>query len=230
MKKYAAFLFTIVILTVSATPYTLKPAETLAKKTLKAHGGKYYKEMKSLAVRGNVDITVSSFNQAFPATFATIISGEKYMLEIDNPFQPFKQVFDGETTSSSIDRGFTLPPITSIGMPLLQKIGDKGYEISALVDKKKRGFRITTPDGYYTDFFTLKKTNLVKAYEASYTINGTEALTTVEIDKFVEKAKVIVPQKFAQRFDIGQMTVYAEFKAKEVLVNTDIDDEVFTLN
>ena len=204
-------------------------SDDLAAEALAAHGGAKYKEMKTLVVRGAVDITASAVNQAIPATFVTIFSGEKYRLEIDNPFQPFKQVFDGQQTYSSVERGFTLPPLNRIGMPLLRKLGSEGFEVSDLADKKKRGFRITAPDGYYTDFFISKKTNRVKGYEASYLLNGRDVTTSVEIDKYEEKDGVVIPKKYAQRFDLGQMTIYAEFKAKEILVNTEIDDDVFTL-
>lgn len=230
MKKYFSFLFLFVMLVASVGAHGLEnTSDDLADEVLLAHGGKKYKEMKTLIVRGAVDITASVVNQAIPATFVTIFSGEKYRLEIDNPFQPFKQVFDGQQTYSSIERGFTLPPINRIGMPLLQKLGAEGFEVSDLDNKKKKGFRITAPDGYYTDFYISKKTNRVKGYEASYIVNGRDVTTSAEIDKFEEKDGVVVPKKYAQRFDLGQMTIYAEFKAKEILVNTKIDDEVFTL-
>ena len=67
---------------------SLSAVETLAKKALEAHGGKKYREMRTLIVSGDVDITASVINQAVPATFLTILAGEKYRLEIDNPFHP----------------------------------------------------------------------------------------------------------------------------------------------
>jgi len=228
MKRYFGLLFVVVIflVTVDANGGT---SSDLADKVLKAHGGAKYIGMKTLIVRGNVDITASVVNQAIPASFITIFSGDRYRLEINNPFQPFKQVFDGQKTYSSIERGFTLPPINRIGMPLLQRLGSEGFEVSALAEKKKRGFRLTAPDGYYTDFFVSKKTNRVKGYEASYIVNDREVTTSVEIDKYQEQNGVVIPRKYAQRFDLGQMTVYAEFKAKEILINTKIEDDVFTL-
>ena len=228
MKKYFGILFVFVMF-VAAVNARSETSDDLADEVLLAHGGAKYVGMKTLVVRGNVDITASVVNQAIPATFITIFSGEKYRLEIDNPFQPFKQVFDGQQTYSSIERGFTLPPLNRIGMPLLQRLGSEGFEVSDLAEKKKRGFRLTAPDGYYTDFFISKKTNRVKAYEASYIVNNREVTTSVEIDKYEEKDGVVIPRKYAQRFDLGQMTVYAEFKAKEILVNTKIEDDVFTL-
>ncbi len=208
----------------------LTPAiEELAGKALAAHGGDKFKAMKTLVVSGNVDVTASVMNQAIPATFVTIFSGDKYRLEINNPFQPFKQVFDGERTETTVAQGFTFPPINRLGLPLLQRLGDEGFIVSELDNKKKFGFRLTAPDGYYTDFYLDKKTNRVKGYDSSYVVNNREVSTTVEINKYDEISEIIIPRKYAQRFDLGQMTVYAEFSAKEILVNSEVDDKVFQL-
>lgn len=204
-------------------------AEDLAAKALEAHGGNKFKEIKTLIISGDVDITASIMNQAIPATFVTIFAGDKYRLEIDNPFQPFKQVFDGEQTYSSVQRGFMFPPINRLGLPLLQRLGDEGFTVARLADKKKTGFRITSPEGYYTDFYLNKKTNLVKGYDSSYVVNSRNVTTTVEIGKYEETGGIFLPEKYAQRFDLGQMTVYGEFKTKEILVNTEVEDDVFTL-
>ncbi len=201
-----------------------------AKAALKAHGGDKFKNMKTLVVRGTADVSGSP-TTTFPATFAMILSGEKYRLEISNPFQPFKQIFDGEQTQSSIDN-FTLPPINRLGLPLLQKIETTNYTVSALPEKykKKKGFRITSPEGFYTDFFTDEKTNQIKSYEASYDYNGRNITTSVEIDKLLEVKGVQIPEKYAQRFDLGQLTIYSNFKAKEILVDSEVSDDVFKLN
>ena len=202
----------------------------LAKTTVTAHGGDKFKKMKTLDVRGSVEISTTQLTQAIPATFATIYSGDKYRLEIINPFQPLKQVYDGEQTSSSIN-GFDFPPINRLGLPLLQRIDEKVFVVSALPDKmkKKKGFRITSPEGYYTDFFVDDKTAQIKGYESSYNINGREVTTSVEIDKFRTVEGVVIPEKYSQRFDLGQLTVYANFKAKEILVNTPIADSIFQI-
>ena len=235
MKKIIPLVFAFV-LSINALAFdefnsskTLNRSEALAEKALETHGGKKYKEMKTLVLSGDVDVTASVFNQAFPAKFLTIFSGDKYRLEIDNPFQPFKQVFDGEQTQTSVQRGFTFPPINRLGLPLLQRLGDEGFEVSALENKKKTGFRITSPEGYFTDFYLSKKTNRVKGYEASYVVNQRDVTTSVEIDKYEVKDGIVIPSKYAQRFDLGQMTVYAEFKTREIEINSEIDDEMFTL-
>ena len=203
----------------------------MARMVLEAHGGSKLKAMTTLVVNGSVDVTTSAVAQAIPATFITIFSNEKYRIEIANPIQPVKQVYDGVNTSSSIRGGFTLPPINRLGFPLIPKIGQTGFIITALPEgkKKKKGFRMTSPEGYYTDFYLDEKTNLVKGYDSSYTINGRNVTTSVEIDRYRVVDGISVPEKYVQRFDTEQVTVYASFKAKEIKVNTPVADEVFSL-
>ena len=200
----------------------------MAKATLAAHGGDKLKKLRSLIIKGSVDLSVN--NQALPSAFSMAISGEKYFFEINNPFQPLKQIYDGQQTYSSI-QGFSLPPITSLGFPVLTKIGEAGFVIAALGnDKKKRkGFRITTPEGYYTDFFVDEKTGQIKGYESSYEVGGRLVTTSVEIDEFVTVDGIVVPKKYSQRFDLGQITAYASFKSKDILVNSTIEDSAFAI-
>jgi hypothetical protein len=180
-------------------------------------------------IKGSVDLNV--FNQLMPGAFSTAISGEKYYFEINSPAQSLKQVYDGRQTYSSIP-GFSLPPITSLGFPLLPRVGDTGYVVSALTDtkKKRKGFRITTPDGFYTDFVVDEKTGQIKSYESSYDVGGRIITTSVEIDECKTFDGVVVPVKYSQRFDLGQqMTAYASFKAKDILVNSTIEDSAFAI-
>ncbi len=208
-----------------------KPSEALelARKALAAHGGDKLKNMKTLIVRGSADVSGSP-TQTFPATFVTIYSGDKYRFELTNPFQPFKQVYDGQQTVSSVPN-FTLPPINRLGLPLLQKLDEKGYIVTALADtkKKKNGFRITSPEGYYTDFFLDDKTSEVKSYEASYTFGERTVNTAVEIDKLRDIDGLKIPEKYSQRFELGFATIYSNFKAKDILVNNEVLDDVFSL-
>ena len=211
-----------------------KPASTagdLAKATLSAHGGNRLSGIRTLIVRGSVDITTTAFNQAIPATFAMVFSGEKYRFDLLNPIQPIKQVFDGKNTSVTIQNGFELPPINRQGFFMLSKIGDTSFPITELppASKKKYGFSITSPEGYYTDYLVDEKTGLIKGYESSYDVNGRLVTTSVEISKYRNVEGIVVPEKFAQRFDMGQFTAYADFKSKDILINTAVADEVFTL-
>ena len=88
---------------------------------------------------------------------------------------------------------------------------------------------MTSPEAYFTDFYIDIKTNLVSGYEATYLIDGRTVTTSVEIDKTKTVDGVIVPEKYVQRFDLSQFTVYASFKAKEITVNTKVDDDVFAI-
>ena len=208
---------------------TASPLE-LAKATLKIYGGDKFKNMKTLVIRGTADISGSP-TMTFPATFAMIYADDKYRLEVMNPIQPFKQIYDGQQTLSSVNN-VSLPPINRLGFPLLQRIGEKDFVVTSLPEKSKNktGFRITSPEGFYTDFFVDEKTGLVKSYESSYEIYGRAVSTSVDIDKVREVEGVKVPEIFAQRFDLGQFTVYSNFKAKEILVNSTLADDVFAIS
>lgn len=206
-------------------------AEELAKKAITAHGGDKLKNMKNLIISGGINVTTSFSAQSFPGTFNMVFAGDKYRLEI-NSIQSFKQIYDGQQTFSSMGSSFSMPPINKIGLPVLAKIGEQGYMVSALPEKlsKKTGFRVTTPEGYFTDFILDAKTNQVKEYESAYQISGREVTTSVAIDKYREIDGVLVNEKFAQRFDMGQVgTIYAEFKAKDVLVDSKLDDDIFVM-
>jgi len=200
----------------------------LAKAAVTAHGGDKLRQVKSIVMRGTVDFNVSGVST--PATFSIAISGDKYFFEINNPVQPLKQTYDGRQTFSTI-RGFSLPPITSLGFPVLTRVGDTGYVVSDVGEskKKRKGFRVTTPDGYYTDFLIDEKTGQVKGYESSYEVGDRNVTTSVEIDEFQTIDGVLMPKKYSQRIDLGQLTAYASFKVKEMLINSTIDDSVFAM-
>ncbi len=200
----------------------------IAKATLAAHGGDKLKQMKSLVIKGSADLTF--MGQALPGAFSTAVAGDKYYFEINSTVQSLKQVYNGTETYSSLP-GFSLPPMTSLGFPVLQHIGDKGYVIEALADdkKKRKGFRITTPDGFYTDFFIDEKTSQMKGYESKYDAGGRVVTTSVEVDEFQTVEGLVIPKKYSQRFDLGQVTAYANFKAKDILVNSVMADDAFTI-
>jgi hypothetical protein len=210
---------------------SLKPDATpldMAKAALKAHGGDKFKEMKTLDVRGSVDVSTSTMGQPLAGSFAMISAGDRYRLQLQTPMIVFTQTFDGEQTYSSV-AGFQIPPINRIGLPILARVGDAGFVVEALPDKKRRGFRITSPEGFATDFILDEKTAQVKSYSAVYSVKGRQITTAVEHDKFRDFDGVILPEKYSQRFDMGQMTAYASFKVKEVKVNSAVADDVFTL-
>jgi hypothetical protein len=201
----------------------------LAKAAIAAHGGDKFKNAKTIVQRGTVEATAPNSTQAVPAAYAVVTKGEKFRFEITSQFFNFLQIYDGEQLYTSIAR-FDVPPLNKIGFILLGKAEDAGYKISALPDKKKRrGFRISTPDGYSSDFYIDAMTGQVMSYEAKFTVDGREITTAVENDKFRDVNGVILPEKYSQRLELGQMTLYASFKAKEILVNSDVVDDVFRM-
>ena len=211
-----------------ATTGAITPMDA-AKAAVAAHGGDKLKGMKSLVLKGSVDLNFNGQN--LPAAFSTAISGNKYFFEINNPFQPLKQIYDGQQTFSSM-QGFSLPPVTSLGFPLLPRVGDAGYTVSAPADAKKtkNGFRITTPEGFYTDFYVNEKTGQIKGYDSSFEAAGRVITTSVEIEGYQTVDGIVVPTKYSQRFDLGgQVTAYANFKTKQVLVNSPIEDAAFAI-
>ncbi len=214
---------------VTATVSKIAAPLDLAKAALAAHGGDKFKNMKTLVVTGTADVSGSP-SMTFPAPFIMTYAGDKYRLEISTPFVQFKQIYDGQQTYSSAGE-INLPPINRLGMPLLPRMEEKDYVVSVLPEtkKKKTGFRITSPEGFYTDFYVDEKTNQVKGYEASYEINGRTVTTAVEIDKLREVEGVLIPERYAQRFETGNLTVYANFKAKNIAVNAAVADDVFVM-
>jgi hypothetical protein len=139
------------------------------------------------------------------------------------------QVYDGVNTVTSPSRGFELPPINRIGMMLLQRYGQDGYVVSAPADAKKFSFRITSSDGYFTDFEVDSKTKLIKGYSSVYSVSGREVSTLVEVKKFVDEQGILIPSKFDQKFELGGMIVYASFNTKSIEVNGVVDAAQFAL-
>lgn len=216
--------------TAAVKAVTIKPEATpleLAKTALQAHGGDRFKQMKSLTSIGSADVSMPNTTQTMTVGYKLITAGDKFHFEIKSPFRDFQQIFDGQNLYSSIA---DIPPLNKLGINLLTKAEDKGYTVSSLPDKKKRrGFRVTTPEGYATDFYLDAATGQVVSYEAKFTVRGREVSTAVEHDKFREIEGILVPEKFSQRFDMGGNTFYANFKAKELLVNTSVADDVFAI-
>lgn len=213
---------------VEKAPASATSPDDIAKAVQAAHGGEKLRKLQTFLVKGSVDVTFQG--QALPGAFSTAVSGEKYYFEIITAMQQLKQVYDGRQTSSSL-QGFELPPVTSLGFPLLTKIGDTAYTIAALPEnsKKRKGFRMTTPEGFYTDFFIDEKTNQIKSYEAKWMTGNQTISTSVEIDEFLTVDGIAVPKKYSQRFDLGPITAYANFKAKDIKINSVIEDSAFSI-
>lgn len=227
-KKLIVFLIFVFAISVNAQsdPASLE----LAKSSLKAHGGEKLSQVKNVVIKGAADVSAPGSTQTLPVGFAIIVAGEKYRFEIQSGLFNFQQISDGFNTSSSM-AGFNLPPMNREGLFILSKIEQEGFFVNPLPEKfkKKKGFRISAFDGYYTDFIIDEKTFLVKEYESSFNLNGRKIETTVAIDKYRQIDGVMIYDKFSQRLELGAMTTYASFKAKDILVNSEVSDELFAV-
>jgi len=205
-------------------------AVKLANATLLAHGGKKLKGMKTMSMRGGVELSRSGSTQAIPGSFVLVFAGVKNKVDIQSPFFNFKQVSDGTDHFYSIV-GFGFP-IYDSGIFAIAKIGEDGYRVSSLSGKleKKNGFRITNPNGLFTDFIVNKKTNRVKEYESKYVLHEQDLTTSVVVDEYQEVEGALVYKVFNQRLERGTDTFYAKFKAKEILVNSKIEESVFKIS
>ncbi|HAF16447.1 MAG TPA: hypothetical protein DCK93_07585 [Blastocatellia bacterium] len=251
MKKIfvASLSSLILVLGVSLTSYaqaqsTAKAAETpsapansvaitatsspmdLARAALAAQGGEKFKTLKSMVLRGSVDLYPPNSTQSIPGAFLLVIAGEKVRLEIDaRPAVSFKTIFDGQRSYSSLP-GVDLPPASKFGLPLLAKFDQAGYAVTALPDKKKqRGFRIADSDGNATDFYVDVPSGRVMEFVIPF--NGYTFATENTKQKDVDG--VLVSYAFTQRLEMPQGAFFAEYKVKDVKLNNPIGDDVFAM-
>ena len=202
--------------------------QELARAALAAMGGDNFKKLKSSFVVGTASLYAPNSSQSMPATFAIASAGEKVRVDINGgQIGTFKQIYDGQRSFSSIP-GVEIPPPSKFGLPMLAKIDQPGYTISAIPDKKKlRGFRMADADGNTTDFYLDPATGRVSEYVIpyqGYTFGST-------ISKFREVDGVLVPTNFTQRFEMGGGggAYFAEYKVKDVKINQPIGDDVFVI-
>lgn len=214
----------------NATPAMAITATTspvdLARAALAAQGGEKFKSLKSMVLRGSVDLYAPNSTQSIPGGFVWVIAGDKVRLEIDaRPAVSFKQIYDGQRSYSSLP-GVEMPPASKFGLPVLARFDQTGYAVTALPDKKKqRGFRISDVDGNVTDFYIDSTTGRVMTFlipYAGYTF-GTEN------KKFKEVDGVLVPVNFTQRLEMPQGAFFAEYTVKDVKLNNPIGDDVFQI-
>ena len=198
----------------------------LARAALAAQGGETYKTMKSMVLRGSVDLYAPNSTQSIPGGFIWVVAGDKVRLDIDaRPAVSFKQIYDGQRSYSSLP-GVDLPPASKFGLSLLAKFDQPGYTVSALPDKKKqRGFRIVDSEGNTTDFYIDTVTGRVMTFLIPY--NGYTFGT--ENKKFKEIDGVLVPLEFTQRLEMPQGAFFAEYKVKDAKLNNPVGDDVFAM-
>jgi hypothetical protein len=204
-------------------------AMELAKAAQTAHGGDKFRNLKSVLIRGTADTSAPGSTQTITSSFYIVTSGDRSRFELNNTIAPVTQIFDGVNLYNSFKQ-IQLPPMSRLGISLLQKIDDKGYTVSALPDKKKkRAFRITTPDGYATDFYLDPVTGLVDSIEAKFTVDDREITTAISQDKYRLVDGLMIPEKFSQRLEFSGMSIYASFKAKDILINSELPENTFII-
>jgi hypothetical protein len=198
----------------------------LARAALAAQGGDKFKTLKSMMLTGSADLYAPNSAQSVPGRFVMVTAGDKVRIDIDaSPIFKFKQVFDGQQSYSSIP-GITMPPASRFGLPVLAKIDQPGYTVSAVPDKKKlRGFRIVDAEGNTTDFYLDAANGRVMMYLIPY--NG--YMFGTENSKFKEVDGVLIPFSFSQRLETPQGAFFAEYKVKDVKLNQPIADDVFVI-
>lgn len=244
MKKlFSQLLSLAVILVVAAGVYAqggAKPVATLpavaitattspmdlAKAALAAQGGEKFKSMKSLVLRGSVDLYAPNSTQSIPGGFILVTAGDKVRVEIDaRPAVSFKQIFDGQQYYSSLPN-VAMPPFNKVGLAALAKYDQPGYTVSALPDKKKqRAFRIVDSEGFSTDFYVDPATGRVMSF-----LVPLEGQTFgVENKKFKEVDGVLVPSSFTWRMEMPQGAFFADYNVKDMKLNNPVGDEVFAI-
>ena len=201
-------------------------AMDLARAALAAQGGDKFKNLKSIWLMGDANLYAPNSSQSLPGKFSMVTAGEKIRIDINaQPVFLFKQIYDGQQSYSSIP-GVSMPPANKFGLMVLTKFDQPGYTVSALPnDKKLRGFRIVDGEGNTTDFF-IDPTN---ARVIKYLIPYNGYLFGTENTKFKEVDGVLIPMNFTQRLEMPQGAFFAEYRVKDVKLNTPIGDDVFAL-
>lgn len=198
----------------------------LARAAFAAQGGEKFKNLKSMVLRGSVDLYAPNSTQSIPGGFVIVTAGDKVRIEIDaRPAISFKQLYDGQRSYSSLP-GVELPPLSKFGISVLSKFDQPGYTVTAIPDKKKlRGFRISDTDGNVTDFYIDATNGRVMSFLIPY--NGYTFGT--ENKKFKEVEGALIPSSFTQRLEMPQGAFFADYSVKDIKLNQPIGDDVFEI-
>ena len=208
---------------IAITPETAP--KDLARAAFLAQGGEKFRSVQNMMLRGSVQLYPPNSVQSIPGSFSLVTAGDKLRMEIDaRPAIVFKQIYDGEQAYSSLPN-VSFPPLTKFGWGALARFDQTGYQIGAIADKKKRGFRIVDPEGYTTDYYLDPKTGRVTSFLIYYEgiVLGTE------IGKFKEVEGVLVPASFSQKFEMPMGAFFAEFNVKEVKLNQQLGEDAFAI-
>lgn len=204
---------------------TTAPAD-LARSAFVAQGGEKFRNLKSVVLRGSVDLYGPNSTQPVPGGFSIVIAGDKTRIEVDaRPAISFKMIYDGQQSYSSLPN-VDMPPLSKFGMGMLVKFDQTGFVVSAIPDKKKhRGFRITDSDGNVTDFYVDPATGRVMSFLIPY---GGYTFGT-ENKKMKEMDGVLIATSFTQRLEMPQGAFFADYNVKDIKLNQPIGDDVFAI-
>ncbi len=213
--------------TAAAAPITATtPPMDLARAAFNAQGGEKFRALKSMVLKGSVDLFAPNSTQSIPGGFVIVMAGDKLRIEIAAPPAiSFKQIYDGQNSYSSLP-GVELPPMSKFGLVALSKFDQADYTVSAIPDKKKqRGFRISDADGNVTDFYLDTATGRVMSFLIPYNgyMFGTENKKMKEVDG------VLVSTTFTQRLEMRQGAFFADYNVKDIKLNQPIGDDVFAM-
>ena len=211
--------------TTVALTSTSSPTD-LARAALIAQGGEKFRNLKSMVLRGSVDLYAPNSTQSIPGGFIIVVAGDKVRMEIDaRPAVSFKTIYDGRRSYSSLP-GVDFPPASKFGLPLLGKFDQPGYAVAAIPDEKKlRGFSIADSEGNVTNFYIDSTNGRVVKFLIPY--NGYKFGT--ENKKLKDVEGVMIPFEFTQRLEMPQGAFFAEFKVKDAKLNQPIGDDVFAM-
>ena len=198
----------------------------LAKAAFTAQGGEKFRAVQNMMLRGSVSLYPPNSPQSIPGSFSIVTANDKLRMEIDaRPVIVFKQIYNGEQSYSSMPN-VEVPPLSKFGLGVLSKYDQPGYKVSTIPNKKKlRGFRISDPEGYTTDFYIDATNGRVMEFFLMY---GGYTFGTAN-NKFKEVDGVLIPFSFSQRFEMPQGAFFAEYNVKEVKLNQALGDDAFAI-
>lgn len=201
------------------------PAE-MARAVITAQGGDSFRNLKSLVLKGSGTAYSPLSTQAAPIDFILVSNDVGIRIEMKAPFGTIYLINDGQQfyTLFAGQRGtFGLAPPGKFGLGVLAHLDQQGRAISALPAKKEPGFRVTDAESNATDFYIEPATGYITRYEYKYN----DYVNSWEQKDFRKVDGVLIPHRLVMKLGSRVGDYYAEFKVKEVQVNTQVGGSTF---
>ena len=199
-----------------------------ARTALAAHGGDSFRNLKSLILKGSGVAFSPLSTQAAPIDFTIVYTSTRVRIDMKAPFGMIHLINDGEQffTLFAGQRGtFGLAPPNQFGLGVLADYDKQGATITALpLNKDEVGFRIADADGRATDFYMNPSTGLISHYEYKYN----DYINSWDQKDYKKVEGLFIPHKLVMKLGSRVGDYYAEFKVKEVQINPNVSDSVFT--